>query len=188
MQCLSSKISKEKSKRSSADIANNPLSILFRGEKFLTKASIIKRKRVENFKEPLISLDKLNIPEFILQEIILSLDIKSALNLTSTSTAFQHLITQSLWKKLLERDFSDIKLSLALCTRETYASLFQQKIASENTEKALRDKISALKNNLDKCTTSLKSKKEELNNISKPPDGRITPIGEKFFTTLFKQK
>ena len=84
-------------------------------------------------------------------------DIKSALNLTPRCTAFQHLITQSLWKVLLERDFPDIKLSLALCTRETYASLFQQKIASENTEKELREKISALKNNLDKCTTSLKN-------------------------------
>ena len=87
------KISKEENKRSSANIANNPLSIPSRGEKFLTKASIIKRKRIENFKEPLISLDKLNIPELILQEIILNLDIKSALNLTSTCTAFQHLIT-----------------------------------------------------------------------------------------------
>ena len=46
-------------------------------------------------------------------------------------------------------------------------------------EKVLRDKISALKNNLDKCTTSLKSKEEELNNILEPPDGRITPTGEK---------
>ena len=182
------KISKEKNKRSSDNIANNPLPIPSRGEKFLTKASIIKRKRLENFKEPLIALDKLNIPEFILQEIILNLDIKSALNLISTCTAFQHLITQSLWKKLLERDFPDIKLSLALCTRETYASIFQQKIASKNMEKVLRDKISALKNNLDKCTTSLKSKEEELNTILEPPDGRITPTGEKVFTTLFKQK
>ena len=182
------KISKEKNKRSSANIANNPLSIPSRGEKFLTKASIIKRKRIENFEEPLISLGKLNIPEFILQEIILNLDIKSALNLTSTCTAFQHVITQSLWQKLLERDFPDIKLSLPLCTRETYASLFQQKIASENTEKVLRDKISALKNSLEKCTTSLKSKEKELNNILEPPDGRITPTGEKVFTTLSKQK
>ena len=111
------------------------------------------------------------------------LDLKdhfsASLNLTSTCIAFQHLITQSLqlWKKL----------SLALCTRETYASLFQQKVASENSEKVLRDKISAFKNNLDNCTTSLKSKEEELNDILEPPDGRVTPSGEKVFTTLLNK-
>ena len=54
-----------------------------RGEKFLTKANIIKRKRTEKNEKPLIPLD---IPEFILQQ--LNLDIKSALNLTSACTAF----------------------------------------------------------------------------------------------------
>ena len=82
--------------------------------------------------------------------------------------AINNLLTQGPWKKLIARDFPNSQLSWEVSTKQTCASLFKQKTRCQNTEVKLQNKIEDLEDKLDKCTTTLKTKGQELDEILKP--------------------
>ena len=68
-------------------------------------------------------------------------------------------------KKIIQRDFPKSKLSLLLSTKETYVSLCRKKQSFQRAGVELTDKISSLEDKMDKCSTTLKTKEAELNEI-----------------------
>ena len=84
--------------------------------------------------------------------------------------------------------FPQLSTQLGVSTKQTYASLFIQKTGCQNTEVKLQNKIEDLEDKLDKCTTTLKTKEQEHNEILKPEGTRVAPIAEKAFTIILQAK
>ena len=80
---------------------------------------------------------------------------------------------------MIARDFPNSQLSWEVSTKQTYASLFKQKTGCQNTEVKLQNKIEDLEDKLNKCSTTLKTKEQELDEILKPEGTRVAPIAEK---------
>ena len=174
---------KEKKKKCSAE-ADKPVSaneppIPRRGEKFVTKKSILNKTRLYNLKEKPVLFGNINLPAIVLQQIISFLDIKSILNFSSSCKTVTKVMSQRFWKKLIQRDFPKSKVSLLMSTKETYASLYRQKQSFHSAEVELTDKISSLEDKLDKCSKTLKTKETELNEILNPEGSRVSQIVEK---------
>ena len=121
-------------------------------------------------------------------EILMLLDIKSIMKFSECCKAINNLLTQGLWKKLIARDFPNSQLNWEVSTKQTYASLFKQKTGCQNTEVKLQNKIEDLEDKLNKCSTTLKTKEQELDEILKPEGTRVAPIAEKAFTIIYRQK
>ena len=118
------------------------------------------------------------IPHSVIGEILMLLDIKSIMKFSECSKAINNLLTQGLWKKLIARDFPNSQLNWEVSTKQTYASLFKQKTGCQNTEVKLQNKIEDLEDKLNKCSTTLKTKEQELDEILKPEGTRVAPIAE----------
>ena len=85
------------------------------------------------------------------------------------------------------RDFRNTELSLSVSSKETYAALYKQRLYVENAELEFQKEIDSLVDQLDKCSASLQTKEKDLDEIFKP-DSRITPLAEKAFTFIYRQK
>ena len=77
---------------------------------------------------------------------------------------------------------------MLLSTEKTNASLYRQKQSFHSAEVELTDKIGSLEDKLDKCSTTLKTKETELNEILNLEGSRVSQIAEKAFTVIYKQK
>ena len=128
------------------------------------------------------------IPHSVIGEILMLLDIKSIMKFSECCKAINNLLTQGLWKKLIAQDFPNSQLNWEVSTKQTYASLFKQKTGCQNTEVKLQNKIEGLEDKLNKCSTTLKTKEQELDEILKPEGTRVAPIAEKAFTIIYRQK
>ena len=65
---------------------------------------------------------------------------------------------------------------------------YRQKQSFHSAKIELKDKISSLDDKLDKCSTTLKTKETELNEILNPEGSRVSQIAEIAVIEIYKQK
>ena len=57
-----------------------------------------------------------------------------------------------------------------------------------NAELEFQKKIDSLEDRFNKCSASLQTQEKDLDEIFKPDSSRITPLAEKAFTVIYRQK
>ena len=167
-------------------------SVSVRGEKFVTKANLLKKIRVKNLQgkvivdsENTVSFGNIILPDHLVVDIVLLLDINSIIQLSKCNKALDNSLTRGVWKKLVECDFPNSNLKFEHSSKETYPLLFKETLANKNITQNLQNTISDLKNKLDKFQTTLETKETELDAYWML---QVQPIAEKAVTIICRKK